>query len=101
MSGNIDIISEDGGAVVIIVNGDVIIGTKVIKMCVFHRGNFDVKGNTDIYGCIVSKNITGSGNLDIWPLANLENRLPDNAPGIALGEFETKVELVALTYENE
>ncbi|MGB4470771.1 MAG: hypothetical protein WBI37_09020 [Tepidanaerobacteraceae bacterium] len=102
MSGNIDIISEDGGAVVIIVNGDVIIrGQKSLKCVFFTAGNFDVKGNTDIYGCIVSKNITGSGNLDIWPLANLENRLPDNAPGIALGEFETKVELVALTYENE
>lgn len=87
--------SDKDGAVVIVVNGDVYVQANGKLECViFATGDFSVSGEPKIYGSIVSKNITGSGNLDIRFLEDLQERLPHNTPGV----FETKVELETLTY---
>jgi len=93
--GNTKIKSAKDGAVVFIVNGDVTIsGNQSLECVFFASGVFRVNGNPKIFGCIVSRNIIGAGNLDIMPLENLQDRLPHNAPGA----FETDVEMKALTY---
>ena len=95
IDGNTDIISDKDGAVVVIVNGNVkIYGNQLLKCVFFSTGDFKIWGNTTIYGSIVSKNIGGTGNLDIRTLDDLQDRLPHDAPGI----FETKVEMETLTY---
>lgn len=96
LGGNTQIISNKDGAIVIIVNGNIEVNGNQDLKCVFYStGNFKIWGNTTIYGSIVSKNIGGTGNLDVRTLDNLQDRLPHDAPGI----FETKVELEALTYD--
>ena len=95
IDGNTDIISDKDGAVVVIVNGNVkIYGNQLLKCVFFSTGDFKIWGNTTIYGSMVSKNIGGTGNLDIRTLDDLQDRLPHDAPGI----FETKVEMETLTY---
>jgi len=95
IGGNASIRSNKDEIILVISTGRVKIhGEKKLECVFFTPHDINVKGNFNLHGGVIAKNISGNGNLTIHSIEDIQDKLPDDS----IGDFETYIDVLSLKY---